>query len=1151
MTTLPSRIYALLVGIDSYPAPVRPLSGCCNDINAFERFLQDRVDGQICELHCQTLLNENANRQAVIEQFERHLGQAGENDLALFYFSGHGSQEPVPAELRHLEPDGFNETLICWDSRSTDWDLADKEIACLLQRVARRGPRLLVVLDACHSGSGTRGLEESSGTRHAPADQRHTRQISDYLFSPEESQQLKEPETKATLGSGWNIPRARHVLLSACRSNELANECHENGQARGVFSLHLLNTLQSTGSSLTVRGLFQQASARVRGRYKNQTPQLEATKSQDLDLPVLGSGAIRPQPPFFSLQYDEGRWWIDGGAVHGLVPSATLAVYPLDSLAAEAVEPEQALTTASVVDVQPQRSVVELMADVQQPTNDQVWKAVVTGQPLPPYCVVLEGDDPEAIAALRKALETEGQGDTPGSFVKAVSAGTEADWRVLVKNGEYLITPVAEVLPLVMQRKIDVTDSALNVIRDLKHMARWTSVLKLETPASSRLPSDAVTLDVRICDSPAAEQTFVPLPTAVLELSYRQENDQWLEPSFELRLNNNSDVRLFCTLLDLPEDYSISAPFFDGHGKGIWLEPGESRAAFSEQPIPATIPDELIAQGDTEYQDILKLIICTSEFDASLLEQKALGTPLTLPPATRGMDDTGSLTALMHQVSTRHLGASRPTRVDTWATSQITVITRRPRDGVTISHEASAQLGSGVTVQPHPHLRAHGRLTSENLSTRDVGAALPAVLRECGEPFVFSSARGVDPGLSALELQLDAAASAASVTAEQPLILQVDQPLAENEFVLPVAFDGEFYIPLGRGQSMQGRTEIHLDRLTDPVAEGKRSLGGSIRIFFRKLICNQLGLEFPYPILAAVQVGPEGEPIYEADIAKLREKVTNSKRIVLFLHGIIGDTRSIVPCLESAALNSHYDLALSFDYENLNTPIETLAEQLRDRLAEVGLTPGHAKTLHLVAHSMGGLVSRSFIEQKGGNTVVQHLFMLGTPNGGSPWSTLQDWATTSLGLVINGLLSTGVPTAVLGLLLGGIEAIDVNLDQMKPGSAFLHELEQSQDPGVPYTILAGNTSLIQLADPDSKVQLKRLLQRLSRQVVEFPFLDQPNDIAASVWSIKNVPSGRTPAVWVEEVACNHLAYFTDPVGLRALSSCAAKAMQNEKVANKK
>jgi hypothetical protein len=140
---------------------------------------------------------------------------------------------------------------------------------------------------------------------------------------------------------------------------------------------------------------------------------------------------------------------------------------------------------------------------------------------------------------------------------------------------------------------------------------------------------------------------------------------------------------------------------------------------------------------------------------------------------------------------------------------------------------------------------------------------------------------------------------------------------------------------------------------------------------------------------------------------------------------------------------------------------------------------------------------------------------------------------------------------VLGLLLGGIEAIDVNLDQMKPGSAFLHELEQSQDPGVPYTILAGNTSLIQLADPASKVQLKRLLQRLSRQVVEFPFLEQPNDIAASVWSIKNVPSGRTPAVWVEEVACNHLAYFTDPVGLRALSSCAAKAMENEKVANKK
>jgi hypothetical protein len=80
------------------------------------------------------------------------------------------------------------------------------------------------------------------------------------------------------------------------------------------------------------------------------------------------------------------------------------------------------------------------------------------------------------------------------------------------------------------------------------------------------------------------------------------------------------------------------------------------------------------------------------------------------------------------------------------------------------------------------------------------------------------------------------------------------------------------------------------------------------------------------------------------------------------LHGIIGDTQSIVPCAQeeikefgdAKSLNNIYDLVLAFDYENLNTPIQELGQQLGQRLAAVGLGPNHGKTLHIVAHSMGG-----------------------------------------------------------------------------------------------------------------------------------------------------------------------------------------------------
>jgi pimeloyl-ACP methyl ester carboxylesterase len=423
------------------------------------------------------------------------------------------------------------------------------------------------------------------------------------------------------------------------------------------------------------------------------------------------------------------------------------------------------------------------------------------------------------------------------------------------------------------------------------------------------------------------------------------------------------------------------------------------------------------------------------------------------------------------------------------------------------------------------------------------GQILPAILQENTEPFTFTASRGVDPGLSALELKVTDARALDSVTPQQPLVLMVDKELGANEYVLPIAFDGEFFLPLGRGEAKDGKTEIRINRLSHPLEQKTRSLGGSIRIFFQKVAAQKLGLEFPYPILAVVDLDAEGIPHYIPEAEQVTARVAAASKIILFLHGIIGDTQSMVPCArqkigelgDGKCLTDIYDLVMAFDYENLNTPIEELAQQLGQRLARVGLGPNHGKTLHIVAHSMGGLVSRSFIEQQGGHEVVQHLIMVGTPNGGSPWSTVQDWAFTALTLGLNGLAVSGFPMAALGNLLAGVEAIDVNLDQMKPGSEFLTSLLNSPDPGVPYTILAGNTSLIPPLDGKSSNRLQNLLKKLGRGAIEFPFLGQPNDIAVLVNSITKLPSARSQHPIIQKVACNHLVYFTHPEGLRALA----------------
>jgi uncharacterized caspase-like protein len=120
------------------------------------------------------LKDSQATRSNVIGSFRDHLAKAGPNDVALFYYSGHGSQENAPPEFWHIEPNHLDETLVCCASRNDgQWDLADKELAVLIADVAARGPHLLCLLDCCHSGSGTRAaLEEGLAIRRAPTDRR-------------------------------------------------------------------------------------------------------------------------------------------------------------------------------------------------------------------------------------------------------------------------------------------------------------------------------------------------------------------------------------------------------------------------------------------------------------------------------------------------------------------------------------------------------------------------------------------------------------------------------------------------------------------------------------------------------------------------------------------------------------------------------------------------------------------------------------------------------------------------------------------------------------------------------------------------------------------------------------------------------------------
>ena len=1130
------NIYALLVGIDNYPAPVSPLKGCINDVIAIEEYLRSRVKTEGWNLHLKTLKDEQATRQAIIDNFRQHLCQANSNDVALFYYSGHGSREPAPPEFWHLQPSRLNETLVCYESRLPGgWDLADKELAKLISEVAQKNPHMTLIFDCCHSGSGTRNPFQETAVREYATDER-SRPLDSFIFSPEEIQNLISSDKQT---SGWNLPRGQHILFASCQDSETAKEYRADGEHRGAFCYFLTQTLQQTQGNLTYRDLFKRTNALVRSKIKQQSPQLEAIETRDLEQLFLG-GAISDRHPYYTVSYHKQYGWvIDGGAVHG-VPrrdgseTMHLALFSIETQGQDLRKLSNKIGEAQVTEVLPQLSKVTI-SNVTNLDQEQTFKAVITSLPLPPKGVRFAGDA-EGVQFLQQALQNITDNNQPSLYVREVSDSEKAEFKVLACNGEYIITRPADGLPIVNQIQGYTKDSAIKVIQRLEHITRWTNLSELSSPANSRIRPDAILMEIY--------QGHKVLSDGEIHLNYYQDDSgKWNKPAFKVKLKNTSNETLYCALLDLTEQFAINAGFFEaGYVK---LEPNQEAWALGGKSIRASVPQELWEQGIIEYQDILKLIVCTAEFDATLLEQDKLDLPRQ--KYTHRGSRTSTLNRLMSRLQQRDLIADdEAEEYDDWVASQVVIKTIRPLETTTVPNSGNGvSLGAGVLLKAHPHLQANARLTSISPSTRDVdNHHLPPLLRDgtISQSFVLTSARGIGPGSNVLELRDVNAETIPTVTRETPLKLIVDTPLAPGEKVLPIAYDGEFYLPLGVGYSRNGRTEIRLERLPEPETQ-ERDLKGAFRIFFQKIASEKLGLEYSYPHLAVANVALDESVSYELNTEQVKQRVKQAQKIVLFIHGITGETESLLPCIQRAKLQVEgqekslaqaYDLILSFDYENLHTSIEENARLLKQRLEAVGLGKNHGKQLQIVAHSMGGLISRWFIEREGGNQIVNHLIMLGTPNGGSPWARVEDLAIMLITLGLNSLSTVALPVKILGSLVAAVESIDISLDQMRIGSDFIKSLAMSPDPGIPYSIVAGDNSI--LSATIKKEKLQRLMQKLRNKSIDLAFFGQPNDTAASVKSITSVNSDRVPQPQIHQVSSDHMSYFSEQEGLTALAT---------------
>lgn len=124
-----------------------------------------------------------------------------------------------------------------------------------------------------------------------------------------------------------------------------------------------------------------------------------------------------------------------------------------------------------------------------------------------------------------------------------------------------------------------------------------------------------------------------------------------------------------------------------------------------------------------------------------------------------------------------------------------------------------------------------------------------------------------------------------------------------------------------------------------------------------------------------------------------RSDFRHHRENVLLLHGFF-QTRSIWNTMEDRLRFDGYGV-VSFDLggylARFNTrPLDDLAALVADKVEALSQRHG-VEHLHIIGHSMGGLLARRYVQHFGGERRVGSLITLGTPHHGTPTAALAAW----------------------------------------------------------------------------------------------------------------------------------------------------------------
>lgn len=611
------NLHALIVGINAYEDQVvlnkrvifPRLRGCVNDANKIKRYLENET--AFNQKNITVLTDQQATKAEVVKAFLA-LKKAKKDDVVVFYYSGHGTQEKADATVWTAEQDAKLECLVCYYNKNhqNDYLLADKELRYLIQQVSKNKPHVVVISDCCHSGDNTRNADIVKTTYQEVIERRipyvfPQRTWDKFIFNGS-----LQPTDFQGIHIDKVLPPSQHISLSACESDESAVEVG----GEGIFTKYLVKSLEASGGQLSYAALHGRVKQMLNNAFE-QTPimyipaayQKKLASTNVFNKPSSGNSSTYADV----LRDGGGNWVLQRGAIHGIGQS-TKSITVKDGAKSYQASVQAIGADTTVLNFDP---ATKAKLDI-----TKVYQGYVEGLMSQQLKIHLNNVDNILTDSL---LLTEKLLTEIPQQAKLETDESKADYTLSLRHGRAVLTrPLDHFRPLVEPIELDSEAFAFQLVKDFKHLSNWHFLKNLRNDASLNNP-----LKIEVTD---AHGQPISVKNNAVELHYDLINNQW-KGGIGVKIANTTSLKLYFCCLYLDTRFGASLELLDPTVTP--LDPGASAQLSykGNTTIPMFLESHVRLYNWPKNVEYLQFIVSTTDLsNVEELNLESLPTPFTL-----------------------------------------------------------------------------------------------------------------------------------------------------------------------------------------------------------------------------------------------------------------------------------------------------------------------------------------------------------------------------------------------------------------------------------------------------------------------------------------------------------------------------------------